>query len=490
MASLIEQLYQQELGRAPEAEGLKYWTDLMNAGWTADDLRTAINASPEAQMYDARQHQIGNIYQAQLGRAPEAEGLQYWTDKLADGESITDIEKAINNSLEGQNYDSQAITSGYRNLFNRNPEQDGYQFWMSSVQSDPARANDWLTEALKNGAQNGDAAALKNGPYTNPTVASLEADPYSGRYSTASIYDLLPDAVNVSSINGRNAQFVTPVGQNPVVSNYNNGSYTSRQGDYTINPEQAAAQMNTALASGAMSQDQSQAMINALKGAQSSSDMMSAFNAPTAQVNLGASGTQTGVNGSPVNFSSLIPSAYSGVDTRTNAADAYRPGMSATIANNIQQLMPGTGLEVSNEGREWPTTGGWKDRQVVGASNGQLMGAGNASYNSSLIRSLRQNSMTPISTNPGVQVTPNAGQTTVNWTPPSGQGSAFNPQVLNPRAASDQEVADWNAYSAYRTNAMKFGSPMLSMAEWLAQGKDDGKADNVLFQANADPTYG
>ena len=68
MASLIEQLYQQELGRAPEAEGLNYWTNLMNSGWTADDLRAAINASPEAQIYDARQQQIGNAAPAMTSR--------------------------------------------------------------------------------------------------------------------------------------------------------------------------------------------------------------------------------------------------------------------------------------------------------------------------------------------------------------------------------------------------------------------------------------
>ena len=123
------------------------------------------------------------------------------------------------------------------------------------------------------------------------------------------------------------------------------------------------------------------------------------------------------------------------------------------------------------------TYGGWKDRQTFGASDNQLMGAGNANYNSSLIKSLRQSSLTPFSTNTGVLMAPNQGASTNSLTPSMEQsGGAFNPQVLNPRAASDQEVADWNAYSAYRTNALNAKTPILSMSEWLAGGKSDWKA--------------
>lgn len=130
---------------------------------------------------------------------------------------------------------------------------------------------------------------------------------------------------------------------------------------------------------------------------------------------------------------------------------------------------------VSNGGREWSAP------ETVGASNGQLMGAGNANYNSALIKSLRQNSMTPISTNPGVQVTPNAGQTTVNWTPPAGIGSAFNPQIFNPRAATPQEINDYNAYSAYRSSAVGGSSPYMSLVDWIGAGRPSQVRENLIF---------
>lgn len=127
-----------------------------------------------------------------------------------------------------------------------------------------------------------------------------------------------------------------------------------------------------------------------------------------------------------------------------------------------------------------PATSQSRQIQNITPESQGLMGAGNADYKSELIKSLRQSSLTPFSTNQGVNVYANQGNTFSNWKPPSTTNSAFNPQVLTPRAATDQEVADWNAYSAYRTNALRGSIPVLSMAEWLAQGKGNGPDTSVV----------
>lgn len=153
-----------------------------------------------------------------------------------------------------------------------------------------------------------------------------------------------------------------------------------------------------------------------------------------------------------------------------------KPGsLTGAGTNTTGQLTAGgQAMDTSGGGS---SGGNWNARQAVGASDGALMGAGNADYNSSLIKSLRQSSLTPFSTNTGVLMAPNQGASTNSLVPSLDQmGGAFNPQVLNPRAASGQEVADWNAYSTYRTNALNAKTPVLSMAEWLAGGKSDGKA--------------
>lgn len=114
---------------------------------------------------------------------------------------------------------------------------------------------------------------------------------------------------------------------------------------------------------------------------------------------------------------------------------------------------------------------------TAGAAGNSMLGAGNADYHSALLKSLRQNSINPISNNQGVQFMQNRGSSNANWTPPTSTSGnmAFNPQVLNPRAASAQEVVDWNAYNTYRTNALNAKTPIVSFAEWLAGGKTGNK---------------
>lgn len=145
----------------------------------------------------------------------------------------------------------------------------------------------------------------------------------------------------------------------------------------------------------------------------------------------------------------------SSINTGVNSSSAGGSQVNQVAVGNQNQPMVMGPLLSGGYG------GGWNARQAVGAADGSMMGAGDANYRSSLIKSLRQNSMTPFSTNAGVLMAPNMGSTTSNWTPPtSGSGGAFNPQVLNPRTASPQEVTDWNAYNTYRTNALNSKTPI------------------------------
>lgn len=126
----------------------------------------------------------------------------------------------------------------------------------------------------------------------------------------------------------------------------------------------------------------------------------------------------------------------------------------------------------------------------AGAAGNGMLGAGNADYHSELLKSLRQSSINPISNNQGVQFMQNRGSSNADWKPPTIDGNAaFNPQVLNPRAASPQEVADWNAYSTYRTNSLNSKTPIVSFTEWLAGGKSDGKAPTAPPATNDEYLY-
>lgn len=455
MATIAE-IYQSQLGRAPDAGGLEFWSGLLNSGAASiADIEKAINDSAEGKAFDTAVSApapapvsapapapIEQIYQSQLGRAPDAGGLDFWSGQLNSGSSLADIEAAINNSVEGQNYDSQALAQGYRENFGRNPEQEGYQFWMSQLQTNPTVSADQVSGILKSNAGGSDVATLSNGPFTAAQVAALDADPYAGRYATQSIYDLIADAANVSSINGKDVQFVTPVTQTPVVSVFDNGSFTARPGDYTLNPGQLAAQINTAVSSGAVSPDQYTQLMKDATDAASVEELLTAFNTPQATVNMG-DGRQTGVNGADVDFGPIIANSYNGVDTRTtkdqilnnqNFSTAKPLTLNSAVAQ-LQAISPKFG-QVTRD--SFGRTG------TFGASTGGRMSSGNANYSSDLIKTLRDTNQQNNAANAGFTgygYTPRTVQTYTPSSVPKMQ-MAFDPAVLQQTPSTPKAPAE------------------------------------------------
>jgi len=79
----ITQAYQSALGRAPDAEGLAYWTNALSSGANINDVLSAITSSPEAQIY--------NTYQTVLNKAPDDDGRSFWTNAVAQGADINTV---------------------------------------------------------------------------------------------------------------------------------------------------------------------------------------------------------------------------------------------------------------------------------------------------------------------------------------------------------------------------------------------------------------
>lgn len=165
--SWLSDLYQSQLGRAPEAGGAQYWNQQLQSGaLTQAQITNMITGSAEAQQYRASQPapantgslygllggtpsastpapapapsgyttptpeqlataeqavndlsasrggfndpQFGtylvNIYDKYLGRAPDAEGVNYYTDLARRGFSAEQIENMMKYSAEGQQY--------------------------------------------------------------------------------------------------------------------------------------------------------------------------------------------------------------------------------------------------------------------------------------------------------------------------------------------------------------------------------------------------
>lgn len=85
----INKAYQEVLGRAPDAAGLKFWQDAAASGQSIDAIKGSIANSAEAQ--------VRKLYKDLLGRPADGAGLEYW---LHTGASIDAIREGIKNSDE------------------------------------------------------------------------------------------------------------------------------------------------------------------------------------------------------------------------------------------------------------------------------------------------------------------------------------------------------------------------------------------------------
>jgi hypothetical protein len=297
----ITAIYQDLFGRAPDKEGLDYWVQQLK-GKTAAEAYDKIGKSAtgadakEVSAKEIAEKSVKAAYREQLGREADAGGLEDYIKKLESGKSIADVNQSLNRSLEGQQYDTQILTSGYRQMFERNPEQEGFQYWFSRMQSDPNLAQTAINDYLKGGAQNTDIAkaakAMAEGYYTNFVSPDLEADPYGGRGLTQSIYDVPKDAANISYINGVPVQFAAPVTQGTVRSEFTTGTpeapgYTSTAGENILQSGAVAAAARRALDSGAMSADEFRTLQTDLRAAGNDvNKIFTALNTPKAHVVL------------------------------------------------------------------------------------------------------------------------------------------------------------------------------------------------------------
>lgn len=321
-AKQITGLYQDYLGRTPSADEIKSWQD---TGSSFKDISTGIRLSAESGTFAANPQSFGQLidvlYREQLGRAADPEGRENYIKALQSGKSLADVAQELNQSLEGQNFDTQFITSLYRQNLARNPEQAGFQYWLSEAQGagyTPAEIESILQQAALPELE---ARGLTPGTvFTEMQLADLEADPSAGRYITRSIYDLLPDAVNVSTIGNRQAQFVNPVTQQPYVTNYGGGTWSQTAGLDVLNTPAVQAAVQRAINSGAMTPAEYQTMFADLESAKSMTDVYAAFNKPQAQVVIDA------VQGQQIGEANTLAQARAEAAQRQAVLSAQDPG--------------------------------------------------------------------------------------------------------------------------------------------------------------------
>lgn len=129
--------------------------------------------------------QVSRLYNAALGRAPDAYGLNDWGAKLAAGlADLTDLARGFINSAEFQarfgNLDNGAfVDRSYQNMLGRGPDAGGRAFWVDQLatgRQDRAQVMIGFSESPENKSRT--AAALSNGIWDQDENAASVARLY------------------------------------------------------------------------------------------------------------------------------------------------------------------------------------------------------------------------------------------------------------------------------------------------------------------------
>jgi hypothetical protein len=151
-------LYQNVLHRAPDQAGLTSWLNFLAAGHSRAEVVTGFSESQEdigalaapvqagLWIEDPAAAQIARMYDAVLGRIPDAAGLANWTHNLeTGGASLLDVANGFTGSAEFQaNYghlsNTGFVTLLYQNVLHRAPDAAGLNNWVGLLNGGETRA--------------------------------------------------------------------------------------------------------------------------------------------------------------------------------------------------------------------------------------------------------------------------------------------------------------------------------------------------------------
>lgn len=129
---LIRQEYQALLGRLPEPSGQASWLQFLETGGDHEQLTAALAASDE---YYGRHGNtpagwLSGVFQDLLGRAPDAAGSAYWTGALQKGGSRAALSMIIENSTEAH---ARQVAAAYQHYLQRLPVTTELNWWVSMM---------------------------------------------------------------------------------------------------------------------------------------------------------------------------------------------------------------------------------------------------------------------------------------------------------------------------------------------------------------------
>ena len=172
--AIVRRAYQDILGRDPDPEGMRtYRSNIIDRGWSEQDVREALRNSPEYASGGARTASADRIirraYQDILGREPDPSGLEtYRRNVIERGWDEQDIRAALRHSQErrevvrGQRNLSDAEASdivrrAYLSVLNREPDANGMRDYKARILNDR-----WTEQQVVNALRNSDEYRSKH----------------------------------------------------------------------------------------------------------------------------------------------------------------------------------------------------------------------------------------------------------------------------------------------------------------------------------------
>ncbi|NDW01308.1 DUF4214 domain-containing protein [Salipiger sp. PrR002] len=243
-ADFVSLLYQNVLGRAPDTTGLNNWSTRLDNGMSRAEVVRGFSESGEfisntaaaASAFSDTTSQIGwsdeitrlaaeaqagwgddvyRLYQATLGRAPDAVGFANWSERLGDGMEIETAAQGFVRSAEFQNTygalnNAAFVTLLYQNVLGRSPDATGLANWSGRLDGGMSRAEvvtgfsqsrefvlstetalkDWV-RGLDHGTEGAAQDVLIAGPGESLMVGGLFADEFRFSAETGGTHEVL-----------------------------------------------------------------------------------------------------------------------------------------------------------------------------------------------------------------------------------------------------------------------------------------------------------
>lgn len=216
----LSRVYQSELGRAPDESGIQSWGQALQSGALSDDqFQQMVRQSPEYGAASVAQYQdlLNKIYQQEVGREPDAGGAAQWAAALRSGSIKPEqLPGLFSNTNEGWVFDQ------YANMFGRKPDPDAYK-WIDALEKGALTRDQVLAQLMTSPEyvkNNPTKAGIVVVPKTNtgPTAAEGGFPGYVSAYQNYAPMKPLADPRSQTfgflydTINQRLGRDVTPKG--------------------------------------------------------------------------------------------------------------------------------------------------------------------------------------------------------------------------------------------------------------------------------------